>query len=55
MTTRLKVAVVGGGIGTQHIDALLELPEQFELVAFCDIDPAKAASRRRRSTASARR
>jgi predicted dehydrogenase len=39
---RLKVAVVGGGIGTQHIDALIRLPEQFELVAFCDIDPAKA-------------
>jgi predicted dehydrogenase len=38
---RLRVAVVGGGIGTQHIDALLSLPEQFELVAFCDIDPAK--------------
>jgi predicted dehydrogenase len=42
VSTRLKVAVVGGGIGTQHIDALLELPEQFQLVAFCDIDPAKA-------------
>jgi predicted dehydrogenase len=41
-STRLKVAVVGGGIGTQHIDALIRLPEQFELVAFCDIDPAKA-------------
>jgi predicted dehydrogenase len=38
---RLKVAVVGGGIGTQHIDALTKLPDQFELVAFCDIDPAK--------------
>jgi predicted dehydrogenase len=42
VSTRLRIAVVGGGIGTQHIDALLELPEQFELVAFCDIDPAKA-------------
>ena len=42
MSTRFKVAVVGGGIGTQHIDALLELPEQFQLVAFCDSDPAKA-------------
>jgi predicted dehydrogenase len=38
----LRIAVVGGGIGTQHIDALLELKEQFELVAFCDIDLAKA-------------
>jgi predicted dehydrogenase len=42
VSTRLRIAVVGGGIGTQHIDALLGLPEQFELVAFCDIDPAKA-------------
>jgi predicted dehydrogenase len=42
VSTRLRIAVVGGGIGTQHIDALLELPDQFELVAFCDIDPAKA-------------
>jgi predicted dehydrogenase len=42
VSERLRIAVVGGGIGTQHIDALLELPEQFELVAFCDIDPAKA-------------
>jgi predicted dehydrogenase len=42
MSARLRVAVVGGGIGTQHIDALIRLPEQFELVAFCDIDPAKA-------------
>jgi predicted dehydrogenase len=42
MSPRLGVAVVGGGIGAQHIDALIRLPEQFELVAFCDIDPAKA-------------
>jgi predicted dehydrogenase len=42
MTEQLRAAVVGGGIGTQHIDALRNLPEQFELVAFCDIDPAKA-------------
>jgi predicted dehydrogenase len=39
---RLRVAVVGGGIGTQHIDALIRLPAQFELAAFCDIDPARA-------------
>jgi predicted dehydrogenase len=42
VSARLRIAVVGGGIGTQHIDALLKVPEQFELVAFCDVDPAKA-------------
>jgi predicted dehydrogenase len=39
----LKVAVVGAGIGSQHIKAYLTLPEQFELVALCDVDAQKAA------------
>lgn len=43
MTRRLKVGVVGAGIGTQHIDAYRDLPELFEVVAFCDIDPERAA------------
>ena len=43
-TPRLRVAVVGGGIGTQHIDALLKLPELYEPAAFCDIDAARAGA-----------
>jgi predicted dehydrogenase len=39
----LKVAVVGAGIGSQHIKAYQNLPDHFDLVALCDIDPAKAA------------
>ena len=39
MTRRLKVGVVGGGIGAAHIDALLELPDLYEVRAFCDLDP----------------
>ena len=39
----LKVAVVGAGIGSQHIKAYQNLPDQFDLVALCDIDPAKAS------------
>jgi predicted dehydrogenase len=42
MIERLRVAVVGGGVGSQHITAFQELPEQFEVVAICDIDAAKA-------------
>jgi predicted dehydrogenase len=39
----LKVAVVGsGGIGEVHVQAFQSLPEQFELVAICDVDEAKA-------------
>lgn len=39
---RLRVAVVGGGIGKSHIRAYRALPDQFDLVAICDIDEAKA-------------
>jgi len=39
----LKVAVVGAGIGSQHIKAYQNLPDYFDLVALCDIDPAKAS------------
>jgi predicted dehydrogenase len=42
MPERLRVAVVGGGVGQQHISAFQQLPEQFEVLAFCDIDLDKA-------------
>ncbi len=41
MSKRLKVGVVGGGIGAGHIAAYRELPDLYEVVAFCDVDPAK--------------
>jgi predicted dehydrogenase len=42
MPERLRVAVVGGGIGVFHINAYKSLPEQYELVAICDLDKDKA-------------
>lgn len=42
MSERLRVAVVGLGIGIQHLAAWKELAEIFELVAVCDIDADKA-------------
>jgi predicted dehydrogenase len=42
MPERMRVAVVGGGIGVFHIDAYKSLPERYDLVAICDIDRAKA-------------
>ena len=42
MSRRLKVGVVGGGVGVGHITAYRELPELYEVAAFCDIDAAKA-------------
>jgi predicted dehydrogenase len=39
---RLRVAVVGGGVGQGHIRAFQVLPDLFEVVAVCDIDAAKA-------------
>lgn len=41
MPERLRVAVVGGGIGTFHINAYKSLPDQYDLVAICDIDRDK--------------
>src|SRR5215212_2793322 len=42
MPERLKVDVVGGGIGTHHIKAYKSLPELYDLAAICDIDRDKA-------------
>src|ERR671916_667689 len=42
MPERLRVAVVGGGIGASHITAFKTLPDLYEIVALCDIDRDKA-------------
>lgn len=42
MNQRLRVAIVGGGVGKGHASAFQQLPEQFELVVICDIDAARA-------------
>jgi len=39
---RLRVAVVGAGIGSQHIEAYLKLPDRYEVRALGDLDPARA-------------
>jgi predicted dehydrogenase len=41
---RLRVAVVGGGIGAQHIAAYRKLPELYEVRALCDIEQGRVAS-----------
>ena len=41
MAERLKVGIVGCGIGRDHAAAYHALPEQFELVAICDVDETK--------------
>lgn len=38
---RLKVAVVGTGVGQGHIDAYRQLPDLYEVAALCDIDEAR--------------
>jgi predicted dehydrogenase len=42
MAERLRVAVVGAGIGKHHVYAYQGLPDHFEVVAVCDIDQDKA-------------
>jgi len=41
---RLKVGVVGSGIGASHIEAYRALPEMYEVAALCDIDRARAGA-----------
>lgn len=41
-TARLRAGVAGGGIGKAHLDALKQLPDLFEITAFCDIDRERA-------------
>jgi predicted dehydrogenase len=42
MTNRLRVAIVGTGIGNFHAQGYRALPDEFELAAVCDIDAARA-------------
>jgi len=42
MNQKLRVAVVGCGIGKEHAAAYQRIPDRFELLAICDLDAAKA-------------
>jgi predicted dehydrogenase len=48
MSSPLRIAVVGSGIGVEHIKGYLELPDLFEIKVFCDLN-------RERSTAVAQK
>jgi predicted dehydrogenase len=43
MSEKLKVAIVGCGIGRLHAQAFQNLPGWFEVMAICDLDQNKAA------------
>lgn len=43
-TSRLRVAVVGSGIGREHLAAYHALPDRFEIAAVCDIDRGRGAA-----------
>jgi predicted dehydrogenase len=42
MTEKIRVGVVGSGIGRSHIRAYQTIPEKFDVVAICDIDQTRA-------------
>lgn len=42
MGSQLNVAIVGAGIGREHLAGYLELPKQFAVTHICDIDTARA-------------
>lgn len=39
-----RVAIVGAGIGAQHLEAFAALPDLFRVVTICDLDRARAAA-----------
>jgi predicted dehydrogenase len=41
---RLRVGVVGSGIGASHIEAYRALPELYEVAALCDIDAGRGGA-----------
>ena len=38
----INVAIIGAGIGAQHLDGFLALPDRFNVAAFCDLDTDRA-------------
>lgn len=42
MSARLKVAVVGLGVGMAHLEGFKALPKEFEIVAVCDVRAERA-------------
>ena len=45
---RLRVGVVGAGIGASHIEAYQALPDMYEVATLCDIDAVRCAAVARR-------
>ena len=43
MSNPLRIAVVGSGIGVEHIKGYRELPELFDLKILCDVNVERAA------------
>ena len=39
-----RVAIIGAGIGAQHLAAYIALPDRFEVLCICDLDDARAHS-----------
>jgi predicted dehydrogenase len=42
MTRRYRTAIIGAGIGAQHLDGFLAHPELFEVAVVCDLDRERA-------------
>jgi predicted dehydrogenase len=42
MSERIRVGIVGAGIGANHIQAYRELPDQYSVEALCDVDRERA-------------
>ena len=50
--SRRRIAIVGAGIGAEHLEGWLASPERFEIGLVCDLDEARAAPLVARARAS---
>ena len=39
----IRVAIIGAGIGAEHLDGYRALPDRFQVATLCDLDTARAA------------
>ena len=44
MSAPIHVAIIGAGIGAEHLQAYLTLPEYFVVTHVCDLNEDKAAA-----------
>jgi predicted dehydrogenase len=51
----IRVAIIGAGIGAEHLVGYRALPDRFTVATLCDLDTARATCSRRKRRGPAHR